>query len=214
VLVDPVPDDGIGELLDRGWDFEMERLDAWKREASGAAASVVPLLREAAVRALHQHIGEVKLSDARPHYEQILRDARAEGIELSDRRMVKGLKLIAGAALLSGRDEATPEDLWPLRHVWSKPGDAPILARVVDARIAEASGGAPLRSRTQKEMRLDLEMLEERERGLRGETSISAHLMALNRLRREVLLDFPDERSLRERVDEAVRRVLARLEEG
>lgn len=214
VLVDPAPDDGLSELLDRGWELELERLAAAKREERGESATVLPMLKEAAVRALHAHIAEIKLAAVRPHYEQILRDVRAEGIELSDRRIVKGLKLIAGAALVAGRAEAAPADLWPLRHVWSRPGDAPILGRLVDARIAEVTGVTLARSRAGRDIVLDLEMLEERERGLRGETAISAHLMALNRLRREALVDHPADTALRERVEATVRRVLSRLEEG
>lgn len=212
VLVDPAPDDGISELLDRGWDLELERLEAAKREARGEGAAVLPMMKEAAVRALHEHLAEVRLSAIRPLYEQVLRDVRAEGIELSDRRIVKGLKLIAGASLLAARAEATPQDLWPLRHIWSRPADAPILARLVDARIGEVTGATLSKARQAREIRDDFEILAEREKALRGETAISAHLMALNRLRREVLMDHPDNAALREAIDTAVRRVLARLE--
>jgi len=214
VLVEPAADEGIGDLLDRGWELEIERLDQLKRQERGEGAAVLPMLKEAAVRALHHHLAEIDLKPIRPHYEQLLRDVRAEGLELSDRRIVKGLKLIAGAALLGGRVEATAADLWPLRHAWSRPGDAPILERVVDARITEVTGSDPSRTRGAKEVGLDLEMLEEREKSLRGETSISAHLMALNRLRREAVLDHPGDAALRERIEAAVRRVLARMEEA
>ncbi len=214
VLVEPAPDNGLGELLDRGWDLEVERLDAAKRKERGEGTAVVPIVKESAVRALQYHLAEVKLSAVRPLYEQVLRDTRAEGLELSDRRIVKGLKLVAGAALVAGREKAEPVDLWPLRHMWSRPSDAPILRRVVEARIAEAGGGKPAAARGQKHILADLETLEEREGVLRGETAVSAHLMALNRLRREAILDHPDGRELRERIDTVVRRVLARLEEG
>jgi MoxR-like ATPase len=214
VLVEPAAEDGIADLLDRGWELELERLDAQKRKERGEGTTALPMLKEAAVRALHHHVGEVKLTPVRPLYEQLLRETRAEGLELSDRRIVKGLKLIAGAALIAGREEATAEDLWPLRHVWSRPGDAPILTRVVDAKIVEATGASISRTRGPKEVLADVELLEERERALRGETSISAHLMALNRLRREIVLDHPADVALRERIEATVRRVLARLEEA
>ncbi len=214
VIVDPVPDEGLSELLDRGWDLELERLESAKREARGEGAAVLPMLKEAAVRALHAHLAEVNVSAVRPVYEQLLRDVRAEGIELSDRRIVKGLKLIAGAALLGGRTEAAPQDLWPIRHAWSRPADAPILGRLVDGRIAEVTGTTLSRTRVARDIQSDLEMLCERERGLRGETAISAHLMALNRLRREVLMDHPNDSTLRQGIEATVRRVVARLEEG
>ncbi|MDI1447252.1 AAA family ATPase [Polyangium sp. 6x1] len=214
VLAPSAPDEGLGELLDRGWDLEVERLDAAKRSERGEGTAVVPILKESAVRALQYHLAEVKLAEVRPLYEQILRDTRAEGLELSDRRIVKGLKLVAGAALVAGREQAAADDLWPIKHAWSRPSDAPILRRVVETRIAEAGGAKAPRARGQKHILADLETLEEREGSLRGETAISAHLMALNRLRREVILDHPDGRELRERIEVVVRRVLARLEEA
>jgi MoxR-like ATPase len=42
---------------------------------------------------------------------------REAGIQLSDRRIVKSQRLIAAAALLGGRLEATDADLWPLLYV-------------------------------------------------------------------------------------------------
>lgn len=213
VLVEPVPEDGLAQLLDRGWSLEIERLDAERRAERGEAVEVVPLLKEAQLRELYAHVREVKLTGVRPLYEQILRELRAEGIELSDRRMVKGLKLIAGAALMAGREEATAADLWPLYHVWSRPSDAPILRRALEPRIVEAGGAARPRTRSIKELLADLEVLEERQQGLRGETAIAAHLMALNRVRREALLDRPDDKALRERIEAAVRRALTQLEE-
>ncbi len=56
----------------------------------------------------------VNLDSVRSHYIHIIRKLRNHGVSLSDRRLVKGQKLIAAAALVAGRTEAGPEDLWPL----------------------------------------------------------------------------------------------------
>ena len=43
------------------------------------------------------------------------------GIAFSDRRAVKGQKLLAASAVLCGRDRGEqPADLWVLRYVWDR----------------------------------------------------------------------------------------------
>lgn len=212
VHVAPVPDDGLPHLLDRGWELELDRLRAERRAAGGQVARTLPLLKEEQVRELHYQLPNIKLAAVRPIYEQILRELRAEGVELSDRRLVKGLKLVAGAALLAGREEATAADLWPLYHVWSRVADAPIFRAAVEPRILEAGGVAASRTREAALILQDLELLEEQAKRLRGETAIGAHLMALNRLRREAVLDHPSDKALRDRIEGAVHRIMAELE--
>jgi MoxR-like ATPase len=56
----------------------------------------------------------VNLDAVRPFYTHIIRKLRNRGVNLSDRRIVKGQKFIAAAALAAGRMEAGPEDLWPI----------------------------------------------------------------------------------------------------
>lgn len=73
-------------------------------------------------------------------YQELIRRLRSEGVDLSDRRLVKGLKLIRGAALLDGREEADARDLWPLNHIWSNPEDVSILREVIQPIVADAGG--------------------------------------------------------------------------
>ncbi|WAS89847.1 AAA family ATPase [Nannocystis punicea] len=56
---------------------------------------------------------------------------RSEGIGLSDRRVVKLLKLFASSALFDGRDHVTDADLFILRHVWNTPEQEEILQEIV-----------------------------------------------------------------------------------
>ena len=161
---------------------------------------------------LHHHLRDVEahrgVADAP---EQLLREMRA-GLELSDRRAVKGLKAVAGAALLAGREEATLAESVPLIHVWFRVADAPILRGLVEPRVVEA-GGAPADARARGRARGGhLELLEAQARQLRGETAVGAHLMALNRLRREAMVQHPRTHELRARIDAAVHRIMAQLE--
>lgn len=73
-------------------------------------------------------------------YQELIRRLRSEGVDLSDRRLVKGLKLIRGAALLDGREEADARDLWPLNHIWSNSEDVSILREVIQPIVADAGG--------------------------------------------------------------------------
>jgi MoxR-like ATPase len=211
----PVPDARLDELLDKGWLIELERMESARRagrQTSGAGARALPTLAEAAIRRLHERLAEVAVDAVRPLYGQILRELRAEGVALSDRRMVKGLKLIAGAALMDNRTAAQVSDLWPLRHVWATPEDAAVLRRVVDQHLADAGAPLPSRRRPVAELRADLALLEGRAPALRSPGALGAHLMSLGRLRREALIDHPDEVPLQREIESAIGRAMAALE--
>jgi MoxR-like ATPase len=212
----PVPDARLDELLDKGWLIELERMESARRagrQTSGAGgARALPTLAEAAIRRLHERLAEVAVDAVRPLYGQILRELRAEGVALSDRRMVKGLKLIAGAALMDNRTAAQVSDLWPLRHVWATPEDAAVLRRVVDQHLADAGAPLPSRRRPVAELRADLALLEGRAPGLRSPGALGAHLMSLGRLRREALIDHSDEVPLQREIESAIGRAMAALE--
>jgi MoxR-like ATPase len=211
----PVPDARLDELLDRGWLIELERMESERRAGHRAwGTRALPTLAEAAIRRLHERVAEVAVDAIRPLYGQILRELRAEGVTLSDRRMVKGLKLIAGAALMDNRTQAQVSDLWPLRHVWATPEDAAVLRRTVDQHMEQHRAGTPLASRRRPvaELRADLALLDGRAPSLRSPGALGAHLMSLGRLRREALLDHPDETPLQREIESAIGRAMAALE--
>ncbi|MBK6916551.1 MAG: AAA family ATPase [Deltaproteobacteria bacterium] len=56
---------------------------------------------------------------------------RSEGVGLSDRRIVKLLKLFAASAVFDGRDVVNDSDFFVLRHVWNTPEQEEILQEVV-----------------------------------------------------------------------------------
>jgi MoxR-like ATPase len=61
---------------------------------------------------LSQAASRVQLDEIRPALGMVLRRLRQEGIGLSDRRAVRVQNLIAAAAALAGRQQATAADLW------------------------------------------------------------------------------------------------------
>ncbi len=56
---------------------------------------------------------------------------RSEGVGLSDRRVVKLLKLFAASAIFDGRSEVNDADFFILRHVWNTPEQEELLQEIV-----------------------------------------------------------------------------------
>ncbi len=104
VFVDPVPDHHLEALLESGWRSEAL---AGPCEAEGLA----PL------DLLSRQLREVDLTPARATLAGAIRQLRQAGLILSDRRIVKAQRLVAAAALLAGRPQATTADVWPLLYV-------------------------------------------------------------------------------------------------
>jgi len=64
-------------------------------------------------------------------YKGIVFQIRAEGVTVSDRRVVKLLKLFAASAFLDGRAQPDASDLFVLKHVWNNEDQAQILEAIV-----------------------------------------------------------------------------------
>ncbi len=101
VFVDAVPDFGLEELLASG----SARLTQ-KHSSKLASVADLDVLSALALA--------VDLTDVRPSIAHAVRRLRAAGIEWTDRRVVRVQKLVAAAAVLSGRTKATDADLWPI----------------------------------------------------------------------------------------------------
>ncbi|HLX10926.1 MAG TPA: AAA family ATPase [Thermoanaerobaculia bacterium] len=213
--VDRVPDERLDELIGQGWELELERIESTVLAGGGtggAAPRLLAPLEVADLVALHGRVGEVQIDDIQPIYATVVRELRAEGIEISDRRVVKGLKLVAAAALLREATAAAPADLWPLNHFWSRPEEAEVVQAVIQPRVSEDGGRQLQLSRPAPEMLADLGVLEAQEPGVRTEVALGAHLMALNRLRKEALRFHRGDAALRKRIEEVIQRSLGRLE--
>lgn len=105
MFVDPVGEDALPDLLKAGW-----------LEATGAI-DTVPTVDLGTIGALHEASLRVDLGNIHDAYAHVVRKIRLLGITLSDRKLVKGQKLIAAAALLRGEAAAGAEDLWPVTYL-------------------------------------------------------------------------------------------------
>jgi MoxR-like ATPase len=64
-------------------------------------------------------------------YKGLVFQVRAEGVTLSDRRVVKLLRLFAASAFLDGRAQPDASDFAVLKHVWNSEDQAPLLDAIV-----------------------------------------------------------------------------------
>jgi MoxR-like ATPase len=64
-------------------------------------------------------------------YKGLVFQVRAEGVTLSDRRVVKLLRLFAASAFLDGRAQPDASDFAVLKHVWNSEDQATILEAIV-----------------------------------------------------------------------------------
>jgi MoxR-like ATPase len=186
-----IPDSALGDLIDKGWNLEMEHM---RPQEATATAWVNPQM----LARLNAQLSQISIEPIRTQYIEIIRRLRAEGVVLSERRIVKCLKLIRGAALLKGRSEAGPGDFWPLNHVWNTHDEVATLREVVQPLVDEAGGPALVTHRGIESLIDDFELLLSRKPD--GESAWVAHLAALAQLRRELLLHHPSRADLRERI--------------
>ncbi len=112
------------DLLQRGLQHEV-------LQATDAPMSPLVAARELAAlqRGLLQQ--SVYTEEFFSQYKGLVFQIRAEGVTVSDRRVVKLLKLFAASAYLDGRAEPDSSDFFLLKHIWNTEDQAPILEGVV-----------------------------------------------------------------------------------
>ena len=136
-------DETLNALLDRflirvRCDYvEPDRLEAvllagWQLDNPATAR---PSITPADIQELQRLSRAVDLSAIRPQYVGLVHALRNAGIQVSDRRAVKIQHLLAASALVCGRQQAIPADLWVLKHVWDNEEQIEILAGMVDTLV-------------------------------------------------------------------------------
>jgi MoxR-like ATPase len=113
-------------LLQKGIDLEARLLNP-------DAATLKPIISAIELRELQRDYGRLLRfgEEFLATFKGLVFQIRSEGIGLSDRRIVKLLKLFAASAVFDGRDEVNDSDLFVLRHVWNTPEQEEILQEVV-----------------------------------------------------------------------------------
>jgi MoxR-like ATPase len=101
--------------------------------ATAADENIRPLVSVADLRLVHRRVEALLVfpEDFLARYKGLIFQMRSEGISISDRRVVKLLKLFAASALIDGRPQVNDSDLFVLKHVWNSVDQAPLLADLV-----------------------------------------------------------------------------------
>jgi len=113
------------DLLQKGLDNEIAQLTDAPVQALVTAKELAEVQRGLLSRT---KFGEEFFSQ----YKSLVFQIRAEGVSLSDRRVVKLLKLFAASAYLDGRPTPDASDLFILKHVWNSEDQAQILDGIVN----------------------------------------------------------------------------------
>ncbi|HEX8793769.1 MAG TPA: AAA family ATPase [Polyangiaceae bacterium] len=112
------------DLLQKGLEHEVLQMTDAPVQPLVAARELAELQRGLLQRT---RFGE----DFFSQYKGIVFQIRAEGVSLSDRRVVKILKLFAASAYLDGRPLPDASDFFVLKHVWNNEDQAQILEAIV-----------------------------------------------------------------------------------
>ncbi len=187
VRTDNVDERQFRDLLDAGWRMEQEYIRMGRRER------IEPVLESIdELQLVYDALEQVDLAPIFNDYRELVRQIRAEGIKMSDRRTIKLLKLVAAATLLRGERVASPADLWVLLHIWNTPEQISALQSIVGPVIERAGGQAIRAERLLEAVATDVQHLEQRvtqpdARTVPTVTHYSALLHDLERTRQELL---------------------------
>jgi MoxR-like ATPase len=114
-------------LVERGIAAEIETL------SGGLEAVARPLITLAELRTLQAGLArQLRFPEEfLARYKGLVFQIRSEGVTLSDRRVVKLLKLFAASALVDGRPAVDERDFFVLRHVWNSVDQIALLDDIV-----------------------------------------------------------------------------------
>jgi MoxR-like ATPase len=103
------------------------------RAETDALVAPTPLVTLAEIRRIQERLPQfLRFSDEfLARYKGLIFQIRSEGVSVSDRRVVKLLKLFAASALIDGRPAAHDGDFFVLRHVWNSTDQIPLLEDIV-----------------------------------------------------------------------------------
>ena len=178
---DNVEESRFDELFQRGWRLERNRL------IDGYNVQLQNILTTNALCDLNQALAGIDLDPIGVPYREVVRRLRSEGVKLSDRRVIKLLKLIAASALRRKADAANPGDFWVLRHVWNDQEQIPHLQNIVNEYVDAFRDDAVGTERGLTDIEGSLLMLEGQIDHLTSDIDFVDHLQQLEALRRELM---------------------------
>ncbi len=182
---DNVADNRFAELIQCGWQQERQKI------RDGHQISLSNVTSSKTLRRLHQALNQVNFDAVSRSYHEAIRRIRSEGIEVSDRRAVKLLKLVAAASLRRGSLTAEEQDFHVLRHCWNSREQVPHLEALLAPYLEKSSATSPLRNRHLEALTAEITVLEKRAPKLSSDIDLADFLHQAERLRRE-LIEHPE----------------------
>ena len=207
--LDPTEDEFLEDLLEKGWELELPHI---KQESGQDIPRELPRLKVEEIQALHGCVADINLSAVRPVYARLIRNLRAEGVDLSDRRIVKTMKLIAGATLLRETDAAEVADFWPLFHIWNRFEEENIIHNILEPILAEAGVDLKKQVRSIQEIMIDLDIIVNKGVETLSPTAVGGYLGALSKIRRELINDHPLQKEALQKVEAAIKQGMKKME--
>jgi len=148
-------DDALGAIFDRFLVRTMsENLDSFhfhglvERGIRGEIADIAaagagggeppkPIVSVADVRKVQARLGQFLEfpEEFLARYKGFIFQIRSEGVTISDRRVVKLLKLFAASAIIDGRVTANDGDFFILKHVWNSVDQIPLLEDIIQPTL-------------------------------------------------------------------------------
>ncbi|MEZ4430486.1 MAG: AAA family ATPase [Nannocystaceae bacterium] len=128
LFLEPIADPYLESLLEAGW--SQPALIPGGAEELAALDVLIAAARDVDVLAVRAHLSEA------------VRILRGAGIEMTDRRVVKLQRLIAAAATLDGRAQATGADLWPIVFAIADPSSQERARELLRDTLAAARSAA------------------------------------------------------------------------
>jgi MoxR-like ATPase len=115
-------------LIQKGLAYEMSKIGGQQKQAQQ------PLLSAQMVHAVHAQVPRYLSFSPEfvSKYKAVVFQIRNEGISVSDRRVIKLLKLFCASALYDGRAEVDESDFFILKHIWNNLDQRDILQDIVD----------------------------------------------------------------------------------
>jgi MoxR-like ATPase len=161
-------------LLAAGWALER-------------ATAIPAVISATDLRELSRRIYEVDLARVRDLYAEVVFKIRDLGIAFSDRRAVKAMKLLAASALLCGRMEAIPADLWVLRYVWDRAEQIAPLRMLIQGSLEKQPAEGAIHPLAAPAEKVNGEDLASQLDSVEKELEKNGHsLLALTRMRERV----------------------------
>ncbi|MFF5498699.1 AAA family ATPase [Streptomyces aquilus] len=163
---------------------------------------------------LNRQLAHADLSGVTPEYAELVRELLGQGVTLSDRRIIRGLRLVAAAAMRDERVRAEAGDLWPLEHFWSDPAHAPVVQEAVRRRTGGFAEDPDEPARTAQRLVSEARILGRQVGAGSPPASVERVLRQLNALRLELRRAVPGNREGERELASIIDHTLALLDQG